>query len=455
MKKIFTLFISLFFVSFAYAQWNGSFWSANDMNGTSHSLTTHTNEDKAVLVDVSAHWCPPCFSWHQTGIMEELYHDFGTHGTNEFMVFFLDVDAGSSIPILQGGAGSQGDWVTGVNYPIIGPNGQGALVGGYYTTPGVPTLFLHCGNGPAPEIPLGGDAVSFLSSIQSSCPSAFSFQGADATLLIHDGVAGCPDSYMTEVNLYNASSNTNLTSADIELRDPSGQLIYTENWTGNLNPFARTTVTLNHVLNTAGVYKAKVVNPNGIVDTRPTGDEEEIFVNFGYGNAYWDAPVSIDVSNTSTSWFLKDNTGLLVGSGFGGIIGTNNIFPLVANECYTLQILNGMGENYTITDGMNNIVAQGVVDDLDFKVNFSTGSDPWTSINDIDSKIRIYPNPVNEKLFIEGDYDYIEIFDLKGKKILLVENKDIVDVSALLSGVYMLNVYLENSMLVKKITINK
>ena len=46
------------------------------MNGTSHSLTTHTNEDKAVLVDVSAHWCPPCFSWHQTGIMEELYHDF-------------------------------------------------------------------------------------------------------------------------------------------------------------------------------------------------------------------------------------------------------------------------------------------------------------------------------------------------------------------------------------------
>ena len=81
------------------------------------------------------------------------------------------------------------------------------------------------------------------------------------------------------------SSNTPLTSADIELRNPSGQLIATQNWTGNLAPFNRTTVTINHPVSVAGVYKAKVVNPNGVSDPRPTGDEEEVNVNFGYSNA--------------------------------------------------------------------------------------------------------------------------------------------------------------------------
>ena len=57
--------------------------------------------------------------------MGGVYHDFGPDGTNEVMVYFTDVD-GSSIPILQGGSGSQGDWITGTEYPIIGPNGQGA-----------------------------------------------------------------------------------------------------------------------------------------------------------------------------------------------------------------------------------------------------------------------------------------------------------------------------------------
>ena len=75
-------------------------------NGTYHDITAHSN--KAVVVDISAHWCGPCWSWHTSGIMEELYHDFGPDGTDEFMVFFIDGDAGSSVSLLNGGSGSVG-----------------------------------------------------------------------------------------------------------------------------------------------------------------------------------------------------------------------------------------------------------------------------------------------------------------------------------------------------------
>ena len=64
---------------------NAQTWTATDMNGTSYDLSNYTN--KVTLVDISAHWCGPCWSWHTGGVMEELYHDFGPDGTDEFMVF--------------------------------------------------------------------------------------------------------------------------------------------------------------------------------------------------------------------------------------------------------------------------------------------------------------------------------------------------------------------------------
>ena len=38
--------------------------------------------------------------------------------TDDVMVFFIEGDE-SSLAALQGGSGSQGDWITGTPYPII------------------------------------------------------------------------------------------------------------------------------------------------------------------------------------------------------------------------------------------------------------------------------------------------------------------------------------------------
>ena len=47
---------------------------------------------------------------------------------------------------------------------------------------------------------------------------------------------------------------------------------------------------------------------------------------------------------------------------------------------------------------------------------------------------------VQDNLFIEGTYDYVEIFDLLGRSLLISENKDIIDISQLTSGIYIVNI---------------
>ena len=88
MKKIFTT-LSLCLIAFSSnSQWLGSYWTADDMNGNTHVLQNHIDESKAVLVDISAHWCGPCFDLHESHSMAGVYHDFGPDGTNEVGVFY-------------------------------------------------------------------------------------------------------------------------------------------------------------------------------------------------------------------------------------------------------------------------------------------------------------------------------------------------------------------------------
>tara|TARA_R110000744_G_scaffold269876_1_gene383162 strand:- start:64 stop:1275 length:1212 start_codon:yes stop_codon:yes gene_type:complete len=339
------------------------------MNGTYQDVTTHSN--KAVLVDISAHWCGPCWSWHGTHIMQELYHDFGPNGTDEFMVFWIDGDANSSLSTLNGGGSSMGDWVTGVDYPIIGPNGQGAAVASNYTFGGYPTLFLHCGIGTAPEIQRNEKWVFWNDVL--GCSNAFQFQDPDATMLLHHGMQICSAGNEVEVEIYNASSSMYLNTAEVELRDPSGTLVYTQYWQGNLSPLSKGTITLNHLVTSPGTWTAKVILPNGVADTRPNGDEENIEVTLGPNNINQNLTVNIvtDQYGSETTWSIGDGSvSYMTGGPYtdNTTTQTPSTGTIPANACVTFTIEDSYGDgicctygngSYTITDGNGTIVATG------------------------------------------------------------------------------------------------
>jgi hypothetical protein len=64
-----------------------------------------------------------------------------------------------------------------------------------------------------------------------------------------------------------------------------------------------------------------------------------------------------------------------------------------------------------------------------------------TEVKDVNGVvISVYPNPVNDQLFVTGEYDKLEIFSLSGQLITTTYNQPSVDVNHLANGVYFVEI---------------
>ena len=521
MKRILLItIVSCLSVNISFTQLpNGSVapdFTLVDLNGTSHNLYSYLNNGYTVFIDFSAVWCPPCWSYHTSGALEDLYMNHGPAGmpnvnantTDDVMVFFIEGDEGS-LADLNGGSGSQGDWVTGTPYPII-PTYSGTnspQISATYAISGWPTIYMVCPDRLISETGQSQNPYSFV----NSCPPAASNNDDARTFDYAGETVTCQGDLVPEIRIQNYGL-TNLTALSIEVK-VNGTSQSVTPWTGNLSTYATDNVTLPTLIGLANndAVTIEVSLPNGVVDQDPSNNPAISFnVDLATQNTNPFVTIQIvtDYYGSETTWDIKGASGNVVLSGgpYNDLTtqqaGTTTQNPvtttLSAQECHVFTIYDSYGDgmnsqygagSFTVTDGNGTILVTGGGFLFEDKGAFKTGntstpswdcdgqgncSDPgtgngqYTSLtscnaacsvtitDEISSKnISIFPNPVRNTLNIQGEMESVEIFDVFGKLVLNSTNNTI-NTSELAEGVYVVKINTHNNIIItKRITVTK
>ncbi|MFM2207433.1 MAG: hypothetical protein RL213_1408, partial [Bacteroidota bacterium] len=279
MKKLLLVLLSgMLLTSGANAQMaSGSIcpdFTGTDLNGNTWNLYTLLDSGKTVFIDVSATWCGPCWSFHNTGRLEGLYNTYGPPGTNELMVFFVEGDNSTTLADLQGtGSNTQGDWVTGTPYPIIDDASIGNLLQINY----FPTIYMVCPDRIIKEVGQLASTAAFYAQKTANCFSATETNDAGVanSMQLLNGVLASCDPVDISYRLCNYGTAP-LTSATINL-NMNGTAQASYNWTGNLATYESTVLTFTAV--TAPNYGTNIAtiatsNPNGSTDNVAGNDSK-------------------------------------------------------------------------------------------------------------------------------------------------------------------------------------
>ncbi|HRI00462.1 MAG TPA: PKD domain-containing protein [Saprospiraceae bacterium] len=127
MKQFRTLFLLilfqfLLFKSLTAQLANGATapdFTVTTINGGSFSLYSAMGSSKAACLDFMATWCSPCWSFHQSHVLSNVYTNLGSQTTAIMLEgdYNTNTDCLYDLPTCTG-SGTWGNWVTGTPYPI-------------------------------------------------------------------------------------------------------------------------------------------------------------------------------------------------------------------------------------------------------------------------------------------------------------------------------------------------
>jgi hypothetical protein len=475
---------------------NGSLapdWTLTDLNGTTHNLYSYLDSGYTVFIDFSAVWCGPCWSYHTSGALENLYIDHGPAGypnvspttTNDVMVFFIEGDGNTVANLGGSGGGTAGNWISGTPYPIICTDGtvNNAAVTSAYSIGYWPTIYRICPDRVLIESGQSSNPYSFV----SSCPPPTTNIN-DVKAMAYEGITEtCSGSLSPELKVQNYGLTT-LTSFDIEVLVNGVQNSITP-WTGNLATYQLTTIPLPAINGITGTsqIEIKTMNPNGGADDDMSNNDINFTATLAYQNTHVDITVAIttDAYGSETTWNIKNSAGFTIANGgpyndlsaSGTTIQTPLTTTLSQDECYTFTIYDSYGDgiccnygqgSYSVTDGNAYSLASGGQFTDEKSAQFRTGTSNPSSIEEtnIVEKISIYPNPVNDIATLsftttEKSKTAISITNILGEivysnkigKITSGQHIMPISTSGITEGLYFINLIRNNKIITKKITI--
>jgi len=234
-------------------------FTLTDIDGNVQDLYTYLDAGMTVFIDVSATWCGPCWNYHNTGALESLWVNHGPAGgsgvsgstTDDVIVLFIEGDGSTNSADLNGtGSNTQGDWVTGVEHPIIDPaatainafNNDYAI--GYF-----PTIYMICPNRIITEV--GQASASALYTAVGDCPAPASAPADAAALTFDSETVVCGSGNYTPIVTIQNNGTSPMTSATITVMS-GATVVSTGTYTGSLATYGIAQVTCTPIPAYAG-----------------------------------------------------------------------------------------------------------------------------------------------------------------------------------------------------------
>ncbi|MEY4128214.1 MAG: hypothetical protein RL737_2403 [Bacteroidota bacterium] len=415
-------------------------FTLTDINGTSHSLFDYLDQGKMVVIDVSATWCGPCWSYHNTGALNNFYNQFGPSGTNQAMVFFVEGDPQTNAADLNGtGANTQGDWVTGENMPIIDLANQASFENSGMTIDYFPEMYVICPNRVIVASGVAGaiGTVANLTSLLGQCPPPASNPADVAALSYLGSLTHCEGSYTPSVQIQNNGTSP-LTSATVTITQ-GGNTVSTGTYSGNLATYGTANVTCSAIANFTGGALNVSVTTTGDASATNNDVTATVATALMAASQYVTVNITTDYYASETSWTIKNSSGTTVASGGGnwqdatGQQATQTVqtpvqVTLSANQCYDFEILDAYGDGiccqygngaYSVTDATGATLLSGGEFGDSEKKPFKTGA---LGINEENfAAMNVYPNPATDAInvsFEAANADYsVDVLDIQGRVI--------------------------------------
>lgn len=451
MKKLLLLFVAIMISFSAFSQRPKGFVVDNfkykDVNGNTVELYKLLDSGYSVLIDISAVWCGPCWNFHASKTMEKLMTQYGPNGTiapKKVFCVYIEGDATTAKSLLYGPKSTvapvtQGDWVTGANYPIIDTNALNTEL----AMRGFPLLTLICPDRKVVWTQSGASATDISSTIYnqvlSGCPTTGMTSAIDFGISMASnsrtggefGYVSSGDSFNSNVRFFN-SSTTVANAASFAIRHNSTNLS-TVNWTGKAS--------LKDSINRFGVTGIKVqpiasgyLDTNYSVSVTASGD-----MNSGNNSMKIDPVFVYSNTNAKTPPFTLDFEGVDFANGKQLPVSSRYLVSTVMDQiCEVYDItrltstptgING-DETHSLTFnyGLNALYFGFPFRATLFNANIPNSSDTFLLSFDYAKRART-----------ATDLDTLRVFSIEGNTITYLatyNNSDLVTVSGVSTAAY-------------------
>lgn len=459
-------------------------FTVTDINGNTHTLSEYLAQGKTVIIDVSATWCGPCWGYHGTHALADIYEAYGPDGSNEVVVLFVEGDPGTSVESIYGTntpqdvSTTQGDWTQNSPYPII----DSSLIRDLYQVAFYPTVFRICPNGISTQM-TQPTAAQLKAAINSNCGGLEGAQNYAKLSAEDNQYCGTEGAYTAQFKNFGVNAITTATA----VLKADGTVVATEEFTGNVAQFGpAATVSFDAVtLNGDADYTVELTQVNGAA---PFNDEFAVVDDITLTpeaavDSYNNIKVLVYTDNypTEIGWRIVDTNGTTV-AGFSDYAGSANGGGADANktkthfvtlpegiECYNVEMLDDYGDGWTLGNtrhGMdifsnNELIftqEDGMIDGgkMFNAVLKTTGLLNSKSVQA--AKFAVYPNPTTGVLnFTTQEAVDVTVIDVTGKVVFTakgINNGGSVNLSGLQKGMYIAKVKGATAEVNQKIILN-